>query len=43
MRLNGDVVQICHNQEWGLACSDGWDVNAANVICNQVGIPSQRE
>ena len=42
-RLNGDVVQICHTQEWGLVCSNGWDENAANVMCNHVGLPSQSE
>ena len=43
-RLNEEVVQICHDQEWGLVCVDtvsAWDDNAADVMCNQAGIPSQ--
>ena len=46
VRLNGDggvhigVVQVCHNQQWGLVCynRDNWDVNAAIVVCRQVGL-----
>ena len=34
------VVQVCHNQQWGLVCynRDIWDINAAIVVCRQVGL-----
>ena len=40
--LNGQNVQVCHNQQWGLVCETckSWNSEAAEVVCNQVGIPS---
>ena len=42
MRLNEEVVQVCHDREWGLLCADGgnWGQNTAHVMCNEAGKPS---
>ena len=42
VRLNGDVVQVCHDEQWGLVCSHrhSWGTKGAGVVCDQVGIPS---
>ena len=44
VRLNNEVVQICHNQQWTPVCAqDGSFYDSdAEVVCNQVGIPSRR-
>ena len=42
VRLNDDVVEVCHNAQWGLVCahSNSYFTPAAEVVCRQVGIPS---
>ena len=36
-------VQICHDDEWGHVCDDGWAKVDANVACRQLGYPGARE
>ena len=33
-------VEFCNEAEWGAVCDDGWNNEAAVVVCRQLGLPT---
>ena len=34
-------LEICVNGLWGTVCNDEFDINAARVVCRQLGYPPE--
>lgn len=36
-------MEIFHNGAWGTVCDDSWDINDAQVVCQQLHFPGAIE
>ena len=36
-------LEICVKRHWGTVCNDGFDTNAAAVVCRQLGVHESGE
>ena len=34
-------MEVFYNNIWGSVCDDGWNVNSAEVVCRQLGLPHE--
>ena len=37
---NEGRVEICIDNQWGTVTDDGWSINNAKVVCQQLGYPT---
>jgi len=37
------LLEVCFNNVWGTVCSNGFDSDDAQVICNQLSVPFESE